>query len=220
MPNNEFPNSLIIYFSREEDRQVEDAWSKVEDEISARRQREAIEAEQQERMHPTRRPMHRFFRFVSLLAILAAVAMAIGQVVGIFFFDVGPIQYVMRIYVVALCVMVVFNECEWTKYTKESSILRNWVTRGLIYSFVGVLGLEENDTSTNRSDNVTGQEAADIYTKAVAWLMLGVGMLYFLMGITCMQRIYKKQREDFEERVARAPEARQQTASQASAPAV
>lgn len=214
--------ALTAFFSlsREEDRQVEDAWSKVEDEISARRQREAVEAEQQERMHPTRRPMHKFFRLVSLLAIFAAVAMAIGQIVGIIFRNVGPIQYVMRIYVVALCIMVVFNECEWTKYTKESSILRNWVTRGLIYGFIGVLGLEENDTSTSRSDLVTGQEASDIYIKAVAWLMLGVGTLYLLMGITCMQRIYKRQREDYEERVGRAPQAREQTASQASSPPV
>jgi hypothetical protein len=135
--------------------------------------------------------------------------MGIGQLIGIAYEADGPIQYVLRIYVVALCVLIIFNELEWTKWTKDSTLLRFWPTRGCVYIFVGVLGLEENDASPVRAGGIAGavgRRAATQYILVVAWMMIVMGALYTILGLFCGQIVLNKMREDFERRTAQAKE--------------
>jgi hypothetical protein len=69
---------------------------------------------------------------------------------------------------------------------------------------VGVLGLEENDTAdwTNPSDLIEN------FVKVVAWLMIGVGAIYFTLGLFCIQIIYTKERKDYVERCTLAKQLR------------
>ena len=140
---------------------------------------------------------------------IAALNMFIGQVVGIFFQEDGPIQYVLRFYVMLLCALAILVELEWTRFGRESKVLQNWITRGSYYGFIGVIGLEENDTSRGKN---TGNENFDVshnFLKVVAWTMIGVGILYFLLGVFCGQLYYNRRREDYERRLGRAAEVRQ-----------
>jgi hypothetical protein len=161
------------------------------------------EAAQAEELHPSRRLLHKFFILVSIITGVAAFNMAIGQVIGIAFEAVGPIQYVLRFYVVLLCLLVIMNELNWTSFTRESRILRFWVTRGMFYSFIGLLGLEENDMSSINSESSQLSAAAG-FVKAVAWIMIGCGGLYFVMGVCCLQLVYNRLCSKFEERKMRA----------------
>ena len=163
-------------------------------------------------LHPKRRFLHHVFIVVSIIAGLSAFNMALGQFIGIAFGAVGPVQYVLRVYVILLCALVVLNELEWTKLTRESTILHWWVTRGMAYAFIGVLGLEENSvTPADRNENVNGRETALGYIKVVAWLMVGCGTLYFCMGVLCLQLVCNRMREDYQRRLARAKETRRTT---------
>lgn len=155
--------------------------------------------------------MHKFFNFISLVVILAAINMAVGQFVGMKFETVGPIQYVLRIYVIVLCLLVILVELEWTRFARESFILRMWITRGLFYAFIGILGLEENDTSTKKGSSHTSISLN--YIKAVAWVMVVCGTLYFLMGAFCLQIYYNRMRKDYEERLEHARHVRQSAIS-------
>lgn len=130
--------------------------------------------------------------------------MGVGQLVGVLVQRTGPIQYILRIYVIALCCLVVLVEKEWT----ESKILHNWVTRGLCYGFIGLLGLEENDREHHQSGNEGWAEfnAMERYVSVVAWIMVACGVLYFGMGIFCLQLVYNKLRRDYKERCQRAPD--------------
>jgi hypothetical protein len=76
--------------------------------------------------------------------------------------------------------------------------------QGLCYAFIGVLGLEENETSTLRNPDSPWFKISSHFVKVIAWAMLGCGVLYFSMGIFCLQLIYNKVRNDFEERLLRA----------------
>lgn len=135
--------------------------------------------------------------------------MAVGQFLGIYFQSVGPIQYVLRIYVIILCLLVMANELEWTIFTRDSMILKHWITRGLFYAFIGVLGLEENDTTSSRHADTHGYIISLQFIKAVAWIMIGCGTLYFGMGMLCLHYYYNRLRDDYQERVERARQARQ-----------
>jgi hypothetical protein len=186
------------------DNQIIDTWSKKEEEVAMQERNEELRAQYEEEVHPSRRLLHKFFVLVSIVAGVAAFSMSIGQILGLVFQEVGPVQYVLRVYVIILCLLVVLNELEWTKYTRESKIMRIWITRGLFYSFIGVLGLEENDTSSSRNSNERGFNFSLQFIKAVAWVMVCCGALYFFMGIFCLQMVYNSMRTEYERRLASA----------------
>lgn len=153
--------------------------------------------------------MHRFFRMISFMSGCAAFLMGLGQVVGMTFEDMDLISYVLRGYVIVLCVLVVFNEGEWTSLIKNSSILRYWVTRGLFYSFVGVIGIQQND---HVEEPDRDEDSASLkFIKVVAFLMVGFGAIYFGMGVLCLQIYYNRLRRDYEERRSRAVHIRNAT---------
>lgn len=155
-------------------------------------------------LHPKKTCTHRLFRFVKFLAIIAAFAMIIGQLVGIAFNLVGPIQYVLRVYMIGFCTVMILNEVEWISFFYQSSLLSNWISRGVLYSFVGTIGISQYTTeapSTSDAAAVSGfPKAALLYIQVVAWGMVAIGMLYFLLGIFCCQLVYQNVRKDYEQR--------------------
>jgi hypothetical protein len=235
--------SVLVTHSRgDDDTHAIDTWSKKEQETARQERNEELRAQYEEEVHPSRRWLHKFFVLVSVVSGIAAFSMGLGQFIGIAFQQVGPVQYVLRVYVIILCFLVILNELEWTKYTRESKIMRIWITRGMVrnlmytitylislwigsdcndsillltnssflcaflfqfYSFIGVLGLEENDTSSIRNDNERGFNFSLQFVKAVAWVMVSCGALYFFMGIFCLQIVYNSMRTDYEKRLTR-----------------
>lgn len=182
-----------------------------EEQVKTEQRDELLQAQLDEEVNPSRSLLHKFFILISIIAAVSALNMAFGQFLGIVFQNVGPVQYVLRVYVIALCVLVILNELEWTKYARDSKIMHIWITRGLFYAFIGVLGLEENDTSTSRNSDERGFSFSLTYIRAVAWVMVSCGTLYFFMGVFCLQIVNNRLRSDYQERLARATEVRQTT---------
>jgi len=192
--------------SNENNARVEESWSKAEVEFSEQQRQEQLRARWREETNPSRRPLHKFFVLINVLTGLAALNMGVGQLIGIMVQSTGPIQYILRIYVIALCFLVILVEKEWTKFARESIILHNWITRGFCYAFIGLLGLEENDTAKQNGSEWASFSPTEKYVSAVAWVMVACGTLYFGMGVCCLQLVYNKLRRDYQERCQRAPE--------------
>jgi hypothetical protein len=125
--------------------------------------------------------------------------------------NIDAISYVMRGYVMVLCVLVIFIEAEWTALVKNSSLLRYWISRGLFYAFLGVIGLQQNDHATERDQDANRDSVSLQFIKVVAWLMIGSGILYFCMGVLCLQIYYNRLRRNYEERRGRAVHVRDAT---------
>ena len=146
---------------------------------------------------------------ISMCTGLSALSMGVGQLVGLTVASsTDTIQYVLRLYVVALCSLVILVELEWTAFARESMILHNWITRGLVYGFIGLLGLEQNDRAAwnRRGDSWSGLNPAERYVSVVAWIMVACGVVYFGMGVCCLQLVYSRLRKDYQERRKRAPD--------------
>lgn len=154
-------------------------------------------------MHPTRRPIHKAFILVQTVTGFAALSMLIGQFAGLRIQNSGPVQYVIRLYVIALCFLAILAQLGWTKFARES--LHNWVFRGCCYTFIGVLGLDENDTLASKNTDGAGYVALNTYLQVVAWLMVLCGAVYTLMGLFCLQIVYNRVQSDYQERLERAP---------------
>lgn len=180
--------------------------------MQAQNRREQTRAQLEEERNPSRTCLHRFFRMISFLTGICALLMGLGQVVGMTFEDMDVISYVLRGYVMVLCVLVILIETESTSLVKNSSILRYWVTRGLFYSFVGVIGIQQNDHVTERDPSQDERDSMSLqFIRVVAWLMVGCGILYFGLGVLCFQIIYNRLRRDFDERSGRAVHIRNAT---------
>jgi hypothetical protein len=188
-------------------------WSDQEKANAKQEEEEKLRSELDEELHPSRKYLHQIFIFISKITALSALLMGLGQFVGIYFKQEGPIQYVIRMYVIVLCVMVIFNELEFTKMVRESAMLRIWITRGAIYAFIGILGLEEIEASPASSHQDSGgRDTALIFVKVIAWIMVGLGVLYFVMGVLCLQLVSNRLREEYQERLDRSKETRRTSA--------
>ncbi|CAB9522370.1 COPI associated protein [Seminavis robusta] len=152
---------------------------------------------------PRKSCLHRTFNLLSFVMGMAGFLMIIGQLIGLYYYEMDPIQGIMRGYVVLMSLLVILTELQWFQFIRESAILRIWITRGIFYSFVGVLGLEENDTTKISSEHV-GVASAVKFVEVVAYIMVGCGCLYFVMGCLCLQLIYNRVVTDYEQRVSEA----------------
>jgi hypothetical protein len=104
---------------------------------NGRKQRQAAS----EVVSPSRQWPHKFIIVVSIATTISALNMGLGQFLGIVFEQVGPVQYVLRVYVFLLCILVVFNELEWTKLMRDSKIMSIWIgSLLLIYWCLGTGG--------------------------------------------------------------------------------
>jgi hypothetical protein len=186
------------------------SWTETEQATSKKQKVDELRAQYEEEANPTRASFHKFILFVKVVAGLCALLMLTGQVVGMIFQEISLIQYVLRVYIIALCVLAIFVEMEWTAFARDSKVLQFWITRGLFYVFIGVIGLEENN-STHGAKNTTvkGSALSHEYTVVVAWTMVGLGVVYFAFGICCCQVYYNRVRNEYEDRVGTAPLVRQ-----------
>lgn len=183
-------------------------WAKTEQDMK----RSEIQKQLEDELHPRRHGLHRCFIFISIVTCMSAILMGIGQIVGIIVDQQNPIQLVMRLYVIALCCLVFMNELEWTRFTRDSTILRFWVTRGILYAFVGVLGLDQNSTASVRNGTTSvSSAAATAYFSVVAWFIMLCGILYTLMGLCCLQLAQDRMRASYQAKKDRAKETERTT---------
>ena len=97
----------------------------------------------------------------------------------------------------------------------ESRVLRglaysNWILRGFIYSFIGLIGLEQ-DLAKKVEDIAAGTTSvfgpdigtlfAMLFVSITTWIIIGVGALYAVLGLLCMQGWNERMEKDHTEKV-------------------
>ena len=156
--------------------------------------------------HPARRLyLHRFGAFVSALSISAASGMGLVQLLGIFLgAPMSILQIVLRIYVFGFCIGIVLLETECKAILGDHPLLHQWTTRGLLTAFVGVVGLEEVETTELSAVELHGNTLAEaFYLRTLAGLLIAIGVVQLVLGISCIQEEYAVQRRVQMERKAR-----------------
>jgi len=121
------------------------------------------------------------------VTILAALSVAAGQVLSTIYLPSLTLPSVaLRMYGTVFCLAVVLFEMEWTKPIREMIIVQNWVLRGLLYAFIGLLGQEEE------SEPNIPRDAINRYIMLASWTMIAAGLMYILMGLACMKQVRDK----------------------------
>ena len=170
-----------------------------------------------------RRPLHKFFLIVNGAAALSGINNIIAQFIAIVSPNNPIMDVILRVYMIALFVVVVMNELEFSSLIRESKVLTDWVSRGIFYTFLGILGVVEYDVGVNNyyryrnnrsSYNTnsgyyqpmmpTKEDFVEWYLFLVSWIMFGVGVVYIVMGALCMQRKFINLKNEYDNNLQQA----------------
>ena len=116
------------------------------------------------------------------------------------------VHYILTIFIIAMCAMLVFTELEFGSIISGSKLLMFWPTRGLIYFFLGILSLEQKEISNPK--DMAGGIVTLKYLEIVSYIMIGCGIVYFCFGVLCFQIVLNKMREGYQARLLQSIEKR------------
>ena len=79
--------------------------------------------------------------------------------------------------------------------------------RGFLYTFIGVIGEEQDialrlqDFASSGASSILGPDFGTLFASLVmgitTWIMISVGVVYFVLGLFCMQQWYEKMVKDY-----------------------
>mmetsp|Transcript_14352 Transcript_14352/g.22402 ORF Transcript_14352/g.22402 Transcript_14352/m.22402 type:complete len:295 (-) Transcript_14352:1255-2139(-) len=162
------------------------------------------------------------FHFLEFMGVLASIGLLTTQALPLFFVpiaEIGILQLALRLYVSLFCLsfmLVEFNVP--ARFIRDSTILQAYFSRGFIYSFIGLIGMEESYAVTVKTLTAEGNGGthqydafriswAPLFILVSSWLMVITGVLYMLLGICCMKKLrdslnkkYEKQLKRFKDR--------------------
>mmetsp|Transcript_31387 Transcript_31387/g.93921 ORF Transcript_31387/g.93921 Transcript_31387/m.93921 type:complete len:223 (-) Transcript_31387:228-896(-) len=158
---------------------------------------------------------HKVFIALSIITIVTAAHLAIGQGWGLLIQKSNyPMEVLMRIFTIGNAILIIMNEIELTRFTRDSLILRSFATRGLYYMFIGCVGNVENDIGSDnmytswgnrynryRGMDQTVESVAEIYIMCISLVTMIIGLIYVVMGIFCLNRVQDKVRVDYQARM-------------------
>lgn len=147
-----------------------------------------------------------FFFIISAVTVIAAASMALSQVLTVIVVKVPFLQFLLRLYVFIFCFAFILTEFEAPFFVKRFSSFDNWIFRGWIYSFVGLIGVEEAHAKELQGEVKNHVFKASISGKALSYfimisslVLVACGVIYFVMGICCIKRVKDKVKKKHEE---------------------
>mmetsp|Transcript_29621 Transcript_29621/g.60483 ORF Transcript_29621/g.60483 Transcript_29621/m.60483 type:complete len:222 (-) Transcript_29621:29-694(-) len=154
--------------------------------------------------------VHKTFIAINIVVVITAIHLAVGQLWGLCIQNNYLMESAMRLYTVGFSVIIAMNELELTPITKESLVLRQFLPRGVIYSFVGCVGNITNDIGSDnyrhwygrsQFSNLSQEAFAEVYIMVISFMMIVLGLLYIVMGILCLDRVLTFHRVDYHKRM-------------------
>lgn len=167
---------------------------------------------------------HKLFVMFSVIAGLTGVNNIFSQILALTYPGNLQSDVLLRIYMIGFFILVVVNETERVSALRSSIVINNWVCRGLLYTFLGVLGQDlydvgydnryrrngynQSSTSGYRSGDYNGyygprmpssEDFAEWYIWLTSFLMFMVGAIYLIMGALCLQSKLQKLREQYQQ---------------------
>lgn len=163
------------------------------------------------RMMPPRRNLcHMIFVFISLVAVVSSSCMALSQVLTIAVCEVTRLQLLLRVYIFVFCLIFILTELE-VEVMKNVPTFKNWILRGFVYSFIGVVGVEESysvsisGTELERPIHVTvSGQISSLFILTSSLAIVFVGFVYFIMGILCLRKLRDKLRKEYDAKFSNA----------------
>ena len=166
---------------------------------------------------PKKTICHLSFDIVRYLAIVASCTMLIMQIIPIVILNesgsegITGLQYFVRVYLIIFCVSFVLLESRIPLLRQLSFPAHdNWILRGFMYTFIGIIGMEQDvaikvEDIASGTSNILGPGYGVLFASlAIAittWIMVGVGVLYMVLGVMCLQKWYERLEKDHNDKL-------------------
>lgn len=147
---------------------------------------------------PRRNCCHSFFIVVQLAAILANLTMIAFQVAPIIIGKLDVLDKVLR------CYFTLFSICFFLAEFECFPGLENWMSRGFLYTFFGVV-VKEQHVAMFANGSIPKEYWDGVWTNLIiaiaSWWIIGIGCLYFFLGMICLKRVRDRCREHYRKKV-------------------
>lgn len=151
-----------------------------------------------------------FFHWFEGLAIISCLGVLITQILPLVVVssrDLGFLQVVLRAYVSLFSIAFILVELRVPLgFLKKAHLLQTYFSRGFLYTFLGVVGMEEaysgriEEAVTHATDQFH-VSWAPLFMQISSWLVFAIGCIYMISGICCLQILRDKLDKDHKEKL-------------------
>lgn len=188
---------------------------KNRDDKSKKKKKQQQQTQQQQKdKGPQRTIPHLLFDIVRYLAIFASGAMLFQQflpIIGLDKEEITGLQYFVRVYLIIFCVSFILLESRIPLLKRLTFPAHdNWILRGFMYTFIGIIGMEQDvaikvEDIASGTTNILGPDYGNLFASLLVaittWIMVGVGVLYMILGVMCLQQWYERLEKEYQKKV-------------------
>lgn len=142
---------------------------------------------------------HSFFILITYYSILSLAFLLISQLAPLISIKLRGLHLYLRIYIAFFSVVLLLVELEFPFFSGSSGFMENWLSRGILHSFLGLVNQEESAVIYNKQESyILSHEAnglselsalLDLFLQVTSWMMVVSGILYTLMGALCLKKV-------------------------------
>lgn len=174
-----------------------------------------VESDDGDRIHelynlpPPRSCLYTLFVIFSSLAVFITGMMVLAQILNVAILKSTKgviIQHILRVYVLVFCIMFILAELQFERFLKLVPSMKNWMYRGFLYSFVGIIGIEESYAALAEEypQMPSLQEGmVSLFLRISSYAMFAVGLIYIAMGLLCLRGVWERLKISYDEQVKR-----------------
>ena len=168
---------------------------------------------------PNRNWCLEFFRLVSAVTVIASLGLLATQLLPVILVPLksqGYFDLALKVYVTCFCFLFIMVECDAPlPAVRNSQLLQTYLSRGFLYSFLGLICLQEAYSERVKEMVATHADEfhvawASLFMQISSWLITACGIFYMLMGLCCLKKlrdrirkrdraVWKKYRRDYAE---------------------
>lgn len=151
---------------------------------------------------------HSVFIAISTFSGFSLVCLFCSQFAPLLFLSLRGLQLALRCYIGFFALLLILVEFDAPfSFLTDSEAITNWVSRGILHSFLGLINQEESVTVVQaavESYNITGEvddfENAKLtgarifqfFQLTTSWMMVASGLVYVMMGLLCLDNLKEK----------------------------
>lgn len=183
-----------------------DSDAEVDDQSSVTEEDSKITAALETKPHmPKRICCLEFFRIFSGVVVTAFLGLLVTQIIPLWLGGVKSQTYfdlALKGYVTLFCLVFILVEVNAPlPFLRDSDLLQTFLSRGFIYSFLGLICLQEaysdrvKDMVSAHASNGSDEfhvAWASLFMEISSWIMFSSGVFYMLMGICCLKKTRDK----------------------------
>jgi hypothetical protein len=147
------------------------------------------------------------FHLLEGIAVTASLCLMVTQLVPVLLVksssssSIGILSLALRVYITIFCLLFICTETQLPiPVVRQSQLLQTYASRGFLYSFIGLICVEEAYSErvkgiVSHVDDSFHIGWASVFMEVSSWLMLSTGALYAFLGLFCCKRLRDRMKQ-------------------------